>query len=100
MSTRKTRELHNALLSKGFEQVNTDHEMYYLSVEGQRTSVRTKISHGANEYGDPLLGQMARQMKLARNEFEDFIDCPLTKTGYKDLLIERGIVVLDDPANS
>ena len=99
MSTRKTRKLRNALLSKGFEQVDTHHEMYWLAVHGKLTSVHTRISHGKNEYGDKLLGQMARQIKLERSEFEDFIDCPLTKTGYKDLLIERGIVVLDDSTN-
>ena len=90
MSPRRTRDLAAALLRKGFGRDNTHHEMYWLYVGGKRTSVRTRISHGAREYGDSLLGQMARQLGLTRSEYDDLIECPMGGTEYVRLLTERG----------
>ena len=90
MSSRKTRDLRKALTAKGFEAVHTHHDMFWLCVGGKRSSVRTRISHGASEYGENLLGQMARQLGLSRTEFDDFIECPLSEEQYVDLLAERG----------
>jgi len=89
VSTRKTREIKSSLLVKGFQQESTHHEMYWLYISGKRTSIRTRISHGASEYDDKLLGLMAKQLKLRRNEFDEFIECPLTIEEYLKLLIER-----------
>ena len=90
MTPRKTRDLERGLLGKGFARDNTHHEMYWLHVAGKRTSVRTRISHGAREYGENLLGQMARQVGLRRGEFDDLIECPMTEDEYVGLLVERG----------
>src|SRR5205807_6554339 len=98
VSTRPTREIKQALLDKGFEEQSTHHEMYWLRVRGKRTSIRTRISHGKREYGDSLLAQMARQLKLQRDEFEDLVDCPLTAEGYIALLVERGEIQLEGEA--
>jgi hypothetical protein len=69
--------------------------MYWLCVHGKRTSIRTRISHGAKEYGDSLLGEMARQLKLRRRDFDDLIDCPLTAEGYLGLLAKGGHLKLN-----
>ena len=69
--------------------------MYWLYVAGKRTSVRTRISHGASEYDDRLLGQMARQVGLRRHELDDLIDCPLDQAEYVRLLVERSAVRLE-----
>ena len=94
MSTHKTRTIKTSLLHKGFKQKNTDHEYFWLYVEGRKTSVRTRISFGVNEYDDSLLGFMARQLKLQRRELDDFISCPLTKEKYLEQLIKKGDVRL------
>jgi hypothetical protein len=92
VSVRKTKDIKTGLLAKGFEQEITHHEMYWLYVRGRRTSIRTRISHGAAEYNDKLLGLMAKQLKLRRSEFDDLIECPLSGEDYTKLLAERGHV--------
>lgn len=94
MSSRKTKQIAKALADKGFDPVDTHHEMYWLSVKGKKTSIRTRISHGLKEYGDPLLAQMAKQMKIKRDQLEQFIDCPLSKEGYVEILVTQGVVKL------
>ncbi len=92
MSVRKTRELRRALTAKGFRQDNTHHEMYWLYLGSRKTSIRTRISHGSKDYGDNLLGQMARQLGLARADFDDLIDCPLSGAGSATMLQECGAI--------
>ncbi len=92
MSTRKVRDIRRSLLVKGFEQQLTHHEMFWLIVNGKRTSVRTRLSHGAREYDDRLLSLMARQLHLSRREFDQLLDCPMSAEDYLRLLIDRGLV--------
>ena len=96
MSTYRKRKIKQALLSKGFHEIKTDHEMYRLWVKDKKTSVRTQLSFGSKEYGDNLLGCIARQMRLKRVELDEFIECPLGTSEYQKLLIERGHVKLPD----
>jgi hypothetical protein len=92
VAPRKTRELETGLTAKGFRKDDTHHEMYWFFLAGRKTSVRTRISHSTKEYGDHLLGQMARQVRLQRGEFDDLVECPLSGTEYAQLLIDRGHV--------
>jgi hypothetical protein len=66
--------------------------MFYLFVEGRRTYVRTRLSHGAREYGDNLLAAVAKEMKLRRRELDAFLNCPLDHAEYVKLLVERGVL--------
>ena len=92
MGTIDTRTIRKALTAKGFRQEQSHHEMFFLYVQEKRTQVRTRISHGKREYGDNLLGQMARQVRLQRREFNDLIECPMSGETYLQLLRERGEV--------
>jgi hypothetical protein len=94
MSTWKTKDIRKSLLVKGFQETNTHHEMYWLYVGTRKTSVRTRISHSESEYGDRLLNQMAKQVGLNRAEFDELIECPLSRDEYVQLLKTRGIVKL------
>jgi hypothetical protein len=89
----KTRDIERALLSKGFQRVDSDHKYYFFYVNGKKTLVRTKISHGTDEYGDHLLGLIKDQLHLGKRELEEFVECSLSGEKYKELLIERKIVV-------
>ncbi len=64
--------------------------MFRLVVAGKKRAIRTRISHGAREYDDALLGLMARAMKLRRRKQGDFINCPMDGAGYVELLTRRG----------
>jgi len=89
---RKTRAVRAALLSKGFIADDTHHEMFWLVVDGRKTSIRTRISHGVAEYGDNLLALVARQVGLSKQELYLLIDCPMDAEKLKRLLVERGKV--------
>jgi len=91
---RKTRTIRAAFLSKGFIADETHHEMFWLVVGGKKTSVRTRISHGAKECGDQLLTLMARQVGLNKSELYRLVDCPMDGEELKALLVERGKVRL------
>lgn len=92
MSPRPTRQIHTALLRKGFVEDDTHHHMFWLMVNGKRSLVRTRYSHGERECDDWHLCKMAQQVGLSRKEFDDLIDCPLKKETYLSLLRERGVI--------
>lgn len=94
MSTIKTRDISRSLEAKGFKLQETHHEMYWLYVDGKKTSVRTRISHGANEYDGRLLGQVAKEMGLRRAELNNFVECCLSGADYVRLLSERKLIRL------
>jgi hypothetical protein len=88
----KTRAVRAALLSKGFIADDTHHEMFWLIVDGKKTSIRTRISHGVAEYGDNLLALVARQVGLSKKELYSLVDCPMDGEKLKRVLVERGMI--------
>ncbi len=96
MSAKKTQEIASALTGKGFRRSQGDHEFYFFYVYGKKTSIRTKISHGATEYGDSLLAKMSRQLHLVRKEFDQFVDCEKTEKEYVEHLVKSGTLSAED----
>ena len=96
MAVLKTRVIRKALEAKGFQKDDTHHEMYWLVVGGKKTSIRTRISHGASEYDDYLIGQVCRQMKLTKQQFLRFVDCVLKHSQYVKDLVGKKLIQLDD----
>jgi hypothetical protein len=94
MSTRQTRAIQSSLTSKGFIIENTHHVSFTLQVDGWDSHVRTYCSHGAKECNDFLLGQMAKQLYLTKQEFFDLVDCPLGQEKLIQMLRERGALRL------
>jgi len=83
-----------ALEKKGFQRAEGDHHYFYLiDGEGRRTAIFTKTSHSPKhrDLGDPLLGQMAVQLRLKKPELLDLIDCHLTEAAYRARLRDKGI---------
>jgi predicted RNA binding protein YcfA (HicA-like mRNA interferase family) len=87
---RSARDVAANLERKGFVPDEGDHTFYRLFVNGKNTGIRTKISHGEKEIHDGLLSQMAKQIRLAKKEFLELVDCPMTESRYLQLLRERG----------
>jgi hypothetical protein len=94
MTTAKTKDIRKALTGKGFRIVESHHEMLWFFVQGKKTSIRTRLSHSSEEYGDNLLGQIAKQLKLRRTDLDRLIECPLTEEEYVNNLIQNGHVRL------
>ena len=69
-----------------------DHTFFHLWVDGKKTRVYTKVSHGEKEIPDNLLGAMARQLNLNKKQFLELVDCPLTHDAYVTTLRTAGIV--------
>lgn len=82
--------MRSALLAKGFEQEQTHHIVFRLVVNGKKTGIRTRLSHGAREYGDSLLAAVARDMALRKAELDAFIQCPMSHDDYVQLLLKQG----------
>ena len=92
MSTIRTRVVASALQRKGFVKSQNDHTFFWLIVAGRKTSVRTKVSHGARECGEPLVHQMAKDLRLKKKQFLDFIECPMSKKDYVRYLMDAGMI--------
>lgn len=94
--TLKRRVVESALERKGFTKIrDTKHSHFlYVTRDGLKTSVRTMISHGKTgaDIGDSLVARMARQCRISRKEFENLVDCSLSREDYEDLLIAATIV--------
>lgn len=93
MSDRKRDEVENGLTKKGFEKSNNDHlKFIYHTFSGRKTSVWTKISHGSghNKLSEDIQRKIAKQCKLTRLQFNNLIDCPLTREDYELMLFANG----------
>ena len=86
MATRKAREIKVGLTKKGFITVQRDHTYLFLSVEGRKSSIHTKISHGNKEYGANILFLVARQLRITTKQLDDLLDCPLSYEDYLAIL--------------
>ncbi|WP_438316143.1 hypothetical protein [Sporosarcina sp. FA9] len=92
MSARRVRLIQSSLEKKGLKLKETHHHMYTFYVDGKKTSIRTRLSHGKKEYDDHLLGQMAKQLKVSKDQLLNFIDCPMSFEDYKKVLIDNGVL--------
>lgn len=93
MSDRKRDEVENRLERKGFNKSNNDHRKFiYTTVNGKKTSVWTKTSHGSSHYklSEDLLRKMAKQCHLSKSDFDRLLDCPMSREDYEMSLIQRG----------
>jgi len=93
MAPRPIRIIVSALIRKWFiEEECGDHKKLRLYVDGERTRIHTRYSHGARECDDYILGQMAIHLMLTRAQLNDLIDCRLSGEAYAEMLRERGII--------
>jgi len=86
LATLKARKILSGLEKKGFVQAEGDHTYLILYVNGKKTSIRTKVSHGSNEINDYLITKMSMQVKLERKKFLDLVNCPLSLERYLEEL--------------
>ena len=90
MTTLKVKKIDSSLTNKGFRRMDGDHARYHFYYKGERTSIRTMVSHGEKEIGDPLISRMAKETKLNKNQFTEFINCTLSEAAYIEILRELG----------
>lgn len=82
-------DVESGLERKGFRKEDGDHNFFvYWTINGQKTKVRTKTSHGARRttLGARLLSDMAKQCRLRNKQFLDLIDCDIEQVDYERLI--------------
>jgi hypothetical protein len=92
VSKYKVKDLEYSLSKKGFKLQNSHHKLYIYFVNGKKTGIRTFISHGKSEYGDNLLNKMKDQLKLSRQQFDDLIQCPMSKEELYETYSKNGYI--------
>lgn len=95
MAPRRRDDVQAGLLRKGFRLSTKDHwKLIYYDMSGRKTSVWTKVSYGSShrDISDQNLGNMARQCHLSRLDFDDLIDCPLSREQYERKLVAGGYI--------
>ena len=93
MKSRKAKEIAKVLLKKGFrlDPSKQHHDFYYLIINGKKQGVYTYLSHGSKDYGNSLMQMIKKQLKFRDNQLaEDFFDCPMSITGYIEMLTKNG----------
>jgi len=81
-----------ALTHKGFSAETGHHVMYWFYVDGRKTSIRTRISHGASEIGNRLISCMVREMRISKADFLRFVNCEMSGDEYRTKMISEGQV--------
>lgn len=78
----KPQKVIRALKKKSFKSFPGDHTRLILFVNGKKTEIKTKVSHGSQEINDYLIGRMASQLKLDKKGFLDYVSCTKTTREY------------------
>jgi hypothetical protein len=73
------RKVSGALKRKGFRTSSGKHVIYTFYYHGICQSVITHMSHNNQELDDYLLGEMAEQLSLSKNEFRELIECTFSE---------------------
>jgi hypothetical protein len=93
MTAYSSKKISASLVKKGFLEIeDRADKKYYLTLDGKKVGIHTFVSHGTKEYGERLIGEMKKQLRLSKKEFIDLIDCPMTKEDYIQLLIKKGYI--------
>ena len=78
-------------MKKGFVEDVSGHHVYYRYYFQDKISlISTYVSHGATEIDDFLIGSMAKQVKLKKNDFLELVSCTLTMEVYRDRMLTEG----------
>ena len=91
---RATKDVERALTKKGFTlEKKRDHNYYFLYLNGKKTIINTKVSHGSHkDISDGLLNKMMKQMKLPKKEFDEYMNCTFSKEEYLNYLEVNGYI--------
>lgn len=77
-------DIEASLKKKGFVEVDGSHRFYTLMVDGRKSGITTMTSKGTKykTLGDPLVAAMARELKLNKKQFIQFVDCKISGEEY------------------
>lgn len=83
MAVFKVRKIRRGLRTKlEAEEESSRHLTYRIFDDDGIFLGETYISHGATEVGDPLLGQMAKELNISLALWKDIVRCPKGRAEY------------------
>lgn len=90
MSSLQVKDIISNLKKKGFsEDRSKDHVwLNFLTSDGKKTIIRTKVSHGKSEITEPLITKMAKQVHLNKKQFIELVSCSLSGDVYYSIVKE------------
>lgn len=88
-------EVEHLLEQLGYERENTDHRRFRLVIGGREIAA-TKTSHGPRTIADPLLAEMARQMRIRPAFLRDLLAGRRKSKDYFAELRRLGILATDE----
>ena len=94
MPSFKHRLIDKRLTSKFLFIVRNNNDIYYdLYHDGERV-LETKLSHQSRntDVNKSLVGSMAKQMGLSGKQFQDAMQCRLSRDDYMKVLAEKGLL--------
>ncbi len=97
MASFNEKDVIKSLNKKGFElnkkgRHKKKHKFYNFKYQNKITNVNTHFSHDSQEINDYLIGKMAHQLNLNKDQFIDLIKCPLSEEDYIKILKGQGIL--------
>lgn len=89
---RKRADIEAALRKKGFQLEVKEHRYYHFFNGERYTGIHTYVSTGSGykDYGDSLLGRMAKQLLLDKNGLCRLVDCGMDEQEYRLVLKNKG----------
>lgn len=95
MNPRNRKDVAQGLERKGFQKSQADHAKFvYHKETGEKTAVWTKVSHGSShrEISPDNQRKMAKQCRLSNKDFEQLLDCPLSREVFQAKLQNEGFL--------
>lgn len=96
----KRTDIHASLKKKGFaESTGRDHTYFiYHTSSGKKSHINTKTSHGTShkDIGDPIVVQMAKQLKLTNKQFKELVGCSMDQSAYEIQLLEGNHITVEN----
>ncbi|ADB58740.1 type II toxin-antitoxin system HicA family toxin [Archaeoglobus profundus] len=89
----KASDIRRALNKKGFREVGSKHIKYILYIDEKKQPIFTIISHSAKDLSKEIQKRIMKQLKFkSRKDFEDFIECPMSRDDYIRYLKKEGYI--------
>ncbi|MCA0428809.1 MAG: hypothetical protein LCH37_15340 [Bacteroidetes bacterium] len=86
------RKVRKNLKKKGFvENEKADHRFFEF-YHNEKMICKTKVSHNSQDIDDYLISNMAKQVKLSKNDFIALVECTLSQNGYEEKLRISGLI--------
>ena len=79
------KDIESSLIKKGFKKKEGKKHIkfFYCDEDGVKTRVTTLLSRSSyKEINDKWVGDMARQCRLSKDDFIDFVECALSHEDY------------------